>query len=155
MKLGFNTPSGISGKAIALDIEKICTDLQNDYADRYRSVRREAIEAGRVRDYLLAMDEPAKLQVGQPVPPLFLLTLGRVRRPVSGKWSAMKAGDEYSFIAPVYVGDLITITCRIPPVTHKRGSLGDMFLVTIECSYVNQDGLEVGTSRKKSIVWGG
>ena len=139
----------------ALDIEKICADLQNDYADRYRSVRREAIEAGRVRDYLLAIDEPAELQSGQPVPPLFLLTLGRVRRPVSGQWSAMKAGDEYAFIAPVHVGDVITITCAIPPVTHKRGSLGDMFLVAIECSYVNQDGLEVGTSRKKSIVWGG
>lgn len=135
-----------------MDIEHFCRDVQADYEARYREVRHEPIEAGRVRDFLLAMDEPAELLPGTAVPPLFLLTLGRVRRPVSGRWSAMKAGDEYDFHAPVHVGDVISITCAIPPVTHKRGSLGDMFFVDIECSYVNQDGVEVGTSRKKSIV---
>jgi hypothetical protein len=144
-----------SGKATVSDIEKTCAELRSEYQDRYSTVLREAIEAGRVRDYLLAMDEPDALDAEQPVPPLFLLTLGRVRRPVSGTHSVMKAGDEYSFSAPVHVGDVITISCSIPPVVHKRGSLGDMFFVTIECSYVNQDGLEVGTSRKKSLVWRG
>jgi hypothetical protein len=138
-----------------LDIEHFCRDVQAEYEERYRVVCHEAIEAGRVRDFLLAMDEPAELAPGTAVPSLFLLTLGRVRRPVSGRWSALKAGDEYSFVAPVHVGDVISITCTIPPVKHKRGSLGDMFFVDIECSYVNQDGVEVGASRKKSIVWPG
>ena len=138
-----------------MDIEQFCRDVQSEYEERYRVVRHETIEAGRVRDFLLAMDEPAELLPGAAIPSLFLLTLGRVRRPVSGRWSAMKAGDEYAFVAPVHVGDVISITCTIPPVKYKRGSLGDMFFVDIECSYVNQDGVEVGTSRKKSIVWPG
>lgn len=127
--------------------------IRAEYRERYREVRRDPVELGRVRDFLLALDEPADIGPGDHVPPLFLLTLGRVRRPVSGRWSAMKLGDEYAFDAPVCIGDVVTVECEVPPVTRKTGSRGEMFVVHIDCRYTNQHGVVVGTSRKTSVLF--
>ena len=131
----------------------IIRQLQQDYEERFGPPRTELIEAGRVRDYLLAMDEP-ELPPDAPVPPLFLLTLGRSRRPQPSRGSAVNAGDEYEFHRPVHVGDRITVRLTMLDVEEKQGRHGLMYLVPREITYTNQDGELVAVSRHSSLRWG-
>jgi len=128
--------------------------LWREYSERFPAPRTEAIELGRVRDYLLALDEPADLAPGDVVPPLFLLTLGRTRRPQPAKGSAVKAGDEYEFRAPVRVGDDITVSYRVSDIVEKKGRMGVMFLISAEWTYTNQRGETVGVANTSSLRWG-
>jgi hypothetical protein len=130
-------------------------EIRADYIARYGTPRTEVVEAGRVRDYLLALDEPADLvQPGAPVPPLFLLTLGRTRRPQPARGSAVNAGDEFEFFAPVYMGDRITIERQVLGVDEKQGKQGKMYLTRAEAKYVNQDGTLVGRALLNTLRWG-
>ena len=95
------------------------------------------MELGRVKDYLLAMDEPAHIGAGDVVPALFVLTLGRTRRPQPSKGSAVNAGGDYEFFVPVRVGDTITITRTVLGVDEKQGKKGRMFLLRAEASYTS------------------
>lgn len=137
-----------------MSTEAIRQRLREEYEARYNVTKVEPIELGRVRDYLLAMDEPADLGAGDVVPPLFLLTLGRTRRPQPSKGGAVKAGDDYEFLAPVRVGDTITIDGRVAAVEEKQGKMGQMFLMVTELTYTNQRGEKVGVSRGSSLRWG-
>ena len=132
----------------------VLTALREEMSERYNKTRVEAIELGRVRDYLLAMDEPADLQQGDPVPPLFLLTLARTRRPQPAKGTAVKAGDAYEFIAPVQVGDTLTIAQRLIDIQTKQGKNGPMHLVIYGGSFTNQRGEKVAEQRVQSFRWG-
>src|SRR3954465_11966017 len=88
---------------------------------RYAADRSEIIEAGRVRDFCLAINEPAP-EPGKPVPPLFLLTLGRFRRPTQEKGAgAVNAGDEFIFLKPVFVGDVIASRRELLGIEEKQG----------------------------------
>ena len=129
--------------------------LRREVSERYGKKRVEPIEAGRVRDYLLAMNESdAGIAPGSVVPPLFLLTLGRRRRPEPSSGTAVKANDDFTFHAPVHVGDVITVTSRLADIQPKQGKMGPMFLVIGETSYHNQHGQLVGVSRGSSLRWG-
>ena len=134
--------------------EEIIAEIRRTFETRYGTPRRELIEAGRVRDYLLAMNEPADFRPDDPVPPLFLLTLGRMRRPQPSRGSSVKAGDEYEFLAPVFVGDLVTISRQILSVEQKQGKAGPMYLTTDEIRFVNQDGILVARAINKGFRWG-
>src|SRR5665213_2591425 len=123
-------------------------EIRLDYLERYGSPVQQVIDAGRVCDFLLAMDEPAELQHGAPVPPLFLLTLGRTRRPQPSRGSAVNAGDEFEFLIPVRVGDAITTARRVVAVEGKQGSKGRMYLTRAEATYTSQRGELVATSRQ-------
>lgn len=128
--------------------------IRRDYLARYGTPVTEPIEAGRVRDFLLAMDEPANLDTGMPVPPLFVLTLGRTRRPQPSRGSAVNAGDEFEFLGPVRIGDLITTSRRVVSVEEKQGSRGQMYLTRAEATYVNQRGEKVAVARQSTLRWG-
>jgi hypothetical protein len=128
--------------------------IRSDYLARYGTPVAERIEAGRVRDFLLAMDEPANLDTGVPVPPLFLLTLGRIRRPQPSRGSAVNAGDEFEFLGPVRIGDIITSCRRVVSVEAKHGSRGQMYLTKAEATYVNQRGETVAVARQSTLRWG-
>ena len=118
-------------------------------------VRVEAIELGRVRDYLQALDEPADLKGGDIVPPLFLLTLARTRRPQPPKGGGgVKISDECRFLAPVRVGDTITTTTKVTDIESREGKRGKMYIYTTEATYRNQHGEVVGAGITKSIRWG-
>jgi len=132
----------------------VLTALREEMSARYDVTRTEAIELGRVRDYLLAMDEPADLKLGDPVPPLFLLTLARTRRPQPSKGTAVKAGDTYEFVAPVLVGDTLTIAQRLIDIQVKQGKNGPMYLVIYGGSFTNQRGEKVAEQRVQSFRWG-
>lgn len=136
------------------DVASTVRELREDYATRYVMSSEEVIEAGRVRDYLMAMDEAAELDEAAPVPPLFLLTLGRTRRPQPSRGSAVNAGDEIVFHLPVNVGDRVTVRRELRDVEHKQGRHGDMFLLTSEITYTNQDGELVAVARQRSMRWG-
>jgi hypothetical protein len=80
-----------------MNASEIADEIRGEYESRYGGPRHEAVELGRVKDYLLAMDEPADVGPGDVVPALFVLTLGRTRRPQPSKGSAVNAGDDYEF----------------------------------------------------------
>lgn len=88
------------------------------------------------------------------VPALFVLTLGRTRRPQPGKGSAVNAGDDYAFFAPVRVGDTITIARTVLGVDEKQGQNGRMFLIRAEASYANQRGERVALAHLNTLRWG-
>ena len=128
--------------------------LRQDMAARYNVRRTEAVELGRVRDYLLALDEPGDIGPGDVVPPLFMLTLARTRRPQPSKGTAVKAGDDYAFHAPVRVGDVITISQRLADIEVKEGKNGPMYLIIVDGEFKNQRGEVVCTQRVKTFRWG-
>lgn len=134
--------------------DAIREQVRSEYEARFPAPRTERIERGRVRDYLLALDEPADLAADAEVPPLFLLTLGRTRRPQPSKGTAVKAGEDYEFFVPVRIGDTITINYRVLDVQEKQGKVGAMFLLTQEWRYVNQHGETVGVAKTTILRWG-
>lgn len=134
--------------------EEIIAEIRSTFEARYGTPRSELVEAGRVRDYLLAMNEPAERAPGDPVPPLFLLTLGRTRRPQPTRGSAVKAGDDYAFFAPVFVGDVITVSRQILSIEQKQGKVGPMYLTTDEIRFVNQHGVQVARAINRGLRWG-
>lgn len=108
---------------------------------RHAETTVELIEAGRVRDYLGALDEPTR-DPELPVPPLFLITLGRHRRPhLAQKGTAsggVNASDKFEFFAPVYIGDTITVSSEVKGIENKRGRSGELFIATVVTQYRNQ-----------------
>lgn len=134
--------------------QEVADEIGREYHARYGEPRHEAVELGRVKDYLLAMDEPADIRAGDVVPALFVLTLGRTRRPQPSKGSLVNAGDDYEFFVPVRVGDSITIARTVLGVDEKQGKNDRMFLLRAEVSYTNQRGERVALARPKTLRWG-
>ena len=133
---------------------EVSPELRAEMSERYNTTRTEPVELGRVRDYLLAMDEPADIDFGEAVPPLFLLTMARTRRLQPTRGTAVKAGDQYQFIAPVHVGDTLTIEQRVTDIEVKKGKNGPMYLIIYEGTFKNQRGETVGKRTVKSFRWG-
>jgi len=132
---------------VMLTSEVAVRQIREEYENRYGTPRSEPVEAGRVRDFLSAMDESAELVAGNPVPPLFVLTLGRTRRPMPTRGSVVNSGDECEFLLPVYVGDTITVTRRVESVEECQGRFGRMFMTNAEIRYTNQNGELVAMAR--------
>ena len=136
------------------DAGSIERELREAYEARFGPPRTELIEAGRVRDYLLAMDEPLDRADDDPIPPLFLLTLARTRRPQPSRGTSVNAGDDYQFRLPVRVGDRITVTRQVTEVAEKQGKRGPMYLIRSESTFTNQSGELVAVSRQSILRWG-
>jgi hypothetical protein len=134
--------------------DEVPQQLHDEIAARYNATHAWPVEAGRVRDYLLAMDEQADIGPGDAVPPLFMLTFGRTRRPQPQRGTAVKAGDEYTFHLPVFVGDTITLTQRLADIQVKQGRNGPMYLIIADGTFTNQRGEVVCTQRVKTFRWG-
>ena len=133
---------------------EIQRELREIYETRFGPPRTELIEAGRVRDYLLAMDEPCDRTDDDPVPALFLLTLARTRRPQPSLGTSVNAGDEYEFRLPVHVGDRISVARQVTEVAEKQGKRGPMYLIRSESTYTNQSGELVAVGRQSIMSWG-
>lgn len=128
-------------------------EIRRDYEERYRAPRTERIEAGRVRDFLAALGEDG-WSAETPVPRLFLLTLGRTRRPQPSRGSAVNAGESLELFHPVRVDDVITIRRRVTSVQQKQGSRGRMYLVEAQGTFVDQRGRTVAHQVQKTLRWG-
>jgi acyl dehydratase len=134
--------------------EEVKQEIAAEYESRYGAPRNELVERGRVRDFLRALDEPGEPGPGDVVPPLFLLTLGRTRRPMPGAGGSVNAGDDYEFFEPARIGDTITIERRVLGVDERQGSRGRVFLVRSEATYRNQGGRLVARARLNGLRMG-
>lgn len=119
---------------------------------RHGGPKTETVEAGRVRDYLMAT-EAGHLDPSRPVPPLFLLTLGRSRRPHLDRLpgGTVNANDEFEFFGEVFVGDEITVETTMRSIEKKTGSKGHLYLITAEKLYRKASG-ELVARRTNSIL---
>lgn len=134
--------------------QEAADEIRREYETRYGAARHEPVELGRVKDYLLAMDEPADIGPGDVVPALFVLTFGRTRRPQPSKGSAVNAGDDYEFFAPLRVGDTVTVQRVLKGVDEKQGKQGRMFLARAETTYTNQRGELIARAQMNTLRWG-
>ncbi len=64
----------------------------------------------------------------------------------------MFGGEEWDFLAPVYVGDVITAETRLADLDEKQGSKGPFVRVTRETTFTNQDGEVVVRTRQIGIA---
>lgn len=129
-------------------------ELTAEYTARYGAPRSELVEGGRVRDYLQALDEEAPPAHGERTPALFLLTLGRTRRPMPASGGAVNAGDEIDFLEAVYVGDTITIQRTVLGVDERMGKNGRVFLIRAAITYTNQHGRVVARALQNTLRMG-
>ncbi|HEY7063883.1 MAG TPA: MaoC family dehydratase N-terminal domain-containing protein [Chloroflexota bacterium] len=100
------------------------------------------------------------------VPPLFVAALTR-RIPVShspedqvfwehkvpiltGYTNTRNAGTELEFLAPIYVGDRISVQTHIVDITERRGRTGLGIFITRILEFRNQDGVPV-IRRRQSL----
>ena len=65
----------------------------------------------------------------------------------------IRAGNEYEFIRPLRLGDIITCKSRISDVYQKQGQSGTMVFIICESSYTNQRGELLGIQRSSYIVY--
>lgn len=129
------------------------------------------IERGKIREFAKAIkeDDPlyfdeeyAKREAGGVMPPVtFLRTVeqwhdgeGRPRMPMDLK-RALHGEQEFEFLKPIFVGDVLTAVSRITDVYEKVGKRGGtMTFVVTETEFTNQRG-EVGArARQVSIETG-
>jgi 3-methylfumaryl-CoA hydratase len=68
---------------------------------------------------------------------------------VSGRTVA--GGHKYEVVAPVRVGDVLTVTERLTDIAEKNGSSGPLVFVTTEAEYHNQARELVGRYRQTVI----
>lgn len=63
----------------------------------------------------------------------------------------LRAGNEYEILAPVKVGDKITVSRKIIESYEKQGKKGTLIFVVSEMKYSNQDGALVGVNKETLI----
>jgi len=148
---GAYPPAPAAGEEPPPRVDPRVAHLVTDFAATAIVPTVDLIEAGRVRDYLLALDEDAP--AGAAVPPLFLITLGRVRRPHEGrKGKGMMAGSDYWFHAPLAVGDTISARSRIVS-GEARGKDVLRALIVSETLLTNQRGEVVARRINRVLRW--
>jgi hypothetical protein len=90
------------------------------------------------------------------VPPLFIITFDRERRPSFdsryGK-GAVNLGNEYEFYKPVYLGDVISYTKKLAKFKTGAGKLGKNIVYTVETVFRNQKRQKVAVCRWTTMVF--
>lgn len=120
------------------------------------------VERGKIREFAAATGDPNPIYRDKaaaqaagyadiPAPPTFgtvvgFWALGKEKQsaelgfPVVG---VLHGEEEYTYLAPIYPGDVLSGQQKIASIVDKKGSMGSMQIVTLETIYTNQDGLEV------------
>lgn len=129
------------------------------------------LERGKIREFARAIkdddplyfdEEHARREVGGIMPPLtFLMTIshwddgqGRPRVPMDLK-RALHGEQEFEFLKPIFVGDVLTAVSRITDVFEKTGKRGGtMTFVVTETEFKNQRGEVVARTRHVTIETG-
>jgi acyl dehydratase len=129
------------------------------------------VERGKIREFATAIkdDDPlyfdetyAAKDAGGIMPPVtFLQTVGhwddgrgRVRVPFDLK-RVLHGEQEYEFLAPIYVGDVLTVVSRIVDIYEKPGKRGgSMNFAVTETTYTNQRGVVVARAKHVTIETG-
>lgn len=127
------------------------------------------IEASKVEELCFALrdgnavyrDEKVARAAGHPaipVPPTFLNS--SIQTSITGsnpvdamgisRSRALHAGQEYEFLAPLYVGDELTGRTTLVSVTEKEGRSGKLRFLVLETRFT-RDGVEVAVVRNKVV----
>ncbi|HZG31071.1 MAG TPA: MaoC family dehydratase N-terminal domain-containing protein [Ensifer sp.] len=133
--------------------DQVAQRFLEEQAKRHGALKTEQVEAGRVRDFLLAI-EAGPFDPSMPVPPLFLLTLGRTRRPHLDRLpgGTVNARDSFEFYENVFVGDEISIETRMVSVEKKAGSERDLYLIKAEKFYRREPEGALVARRTNSVL---
>jgi acyl dehydratase len=129
------------------------------------------VERGKIREFAHAIkdDDPlyfdetyAAREAGGIMPPVtFLQTAshwddgpGRPRLPFDLK-RVLHGEQEYEFLAPIRVGDVLTVVSRIADIYEKPGKRGgSMNFAVTETTYTNQHGTVVARAKHVTIETG-
>lgn len=127
------------------------------------------IEASKVDELCWALREPsaeyrdpaaarAAGHRGIPVPPTFLNS--SIQAGVTGvnpvdamgisRRRALHAGQDYEYLQPIHVGDLLTGRTTLTEVTEKSGRSGRLRFLTLETRF-RRDGVEVAIVRNRVV----
>ena len=120
------------------------------------------VELGKVREFARAVqDDAADYAGGQPLaPPTFLMTiahwigdLGATRTGIKLDYRRLLHGEqEFEYLAPIRVGDVLTFRSRTKDVFEKQGKRGGtMTFVIGETEFRNQAGDVVAYLRNTAI----
>lgn len=63
----------------------------------------------------------------------------------------LDGGIEYEFFIPIRAGDILTSYIKVADITERAGRTGNMLLVTLETTYLNQNGDIVAKARSSLI----
>lgn len=123
------------------------------------------IERGKLREFLLAIDEqnPAYQSEDAPVPPTFPTVFtfwgganleARLGEMGVDMVNVLHGEQEYEYFAPIRVGDTVTGQTRINDIYERKGSSGSMQFIEFITEYSNQSGALVLIDRALIIVRG-
>jgi acyl dehydratase len=136
------------------------------------------VERGKIREFATAIGDQnpiyhrveAALEAGYsdlPIPPTFPTTFSFWGKPVEGQTGltardlgfpatgGLHGEEEYTYLAPIYPGDIVTGVRKLIDVKSREGKLGTMEIATLETVYTNQHGQEVLKVRSTVIFTGG
>ena len=95
---------------------------------------------------------------GVPVPPTFLNS--SIQAGITGvnpvdvmgisRKRALHAGQEYEYLQPIHVGDLLTGRTTLTEVSEKKGRSGKLRFLTLETRF-RRDGVEVAVVRNRVV----
>lgn len=119
------------------------------------------VELGKVREFAKAIldDDPAYGTESPPIPPTFTMAMAHWPAPSGGQGAALAnlgldllrilhAGQEYEYLRPIEVGDVLTTRSRISDVSEKEGRKGGtLTFITSETTFSNQRGEDVLIAR--------
>ena len=130
----------------------------------------EPLSLRQLREYLAGtgddLAEWADPAAGKPVPPLFvhaacrpIVAEGDLREDgqyaflgVAGvEGMTMSGGMRFEILAPVYLGDVLTVEERLTSIEEKRGRSGPLVMTTTLAEYRNQSGALVARYRQTII----
>jgi acyl dehydratase len=117
------------------------------------------VELGKIRELAAATleDDPAYQGRDAVAPPTFTATAALWGEPASrglalARGRVLHGEQEYEYLAPIRVGDVLTGRRRLADVRTREGSRGGtMTFVVIETTYANQDGVDVVRERSTLI----
>jgi acyl dehydratase len=124
---------------------------------------RMVVELGKVREFAKAVKDPnpAFRDGERPLaPPTFLMSmahwigdLGATRQGIKLDYRRLLHGEqEFEYLAPIRVGDVLTFRSRTKDVFEKQGKRGGtMTFVVGETEFRNQDGTVVAYLRNVAI----
>jgi acyl dehydratase len=64
----------------------------------------------------------------------------------------MAGGEDWDYLEPAYVGDVITAESRLYAIDQREGRTGAFVTSVVETSYTNQDGVLVARCRRTGIA---
>ena len=134
---------------IGQDDEPITVEINRELVRRLA----EAIEE--IEPNLLASLKRSNDQTSVPHWAIFTVTSQlRQQKPPDAPKRGLMAGDEHWMLAPIHIGDRLTIVGRIADIQERIGGrVGHSLFVHYEWTYMNQNSVNVARSRRTVVYF--